>query len=136
MLQNKCFAFGVFRAQSNTLGQKSFVICKFLCSEIKSKFFVFWGFFFLVFFLVTVHASVTLIAAFGSRLLKKKNKSLNSAYEASWEKDKPDYGVFLSMEKGECLLLPVVIMQLNERGRISMEKYPGRVTEGVYRREV
>ena len=86
--------------------------------------------------MVTVHASVTLIAAFGSRLLKKKNKSLNSAYEASWEKDKPDYGVFLSMEKGECLLLPVVIMQLNERGRISMEKYPGRVTEGVYRREV
>ena len=79
---------------------------------------------------------MTLIAAFGSRLLKKKNKSLNSAYEASWEKDKPDYGVFLSMEKGECLLLPVVIMQLNERGRISMEKYPGRVTEGVYRREV
>ena len=42
--------FGVFRAQSNTLGQKSFVICKFLCSEIKSKFFVFWGFFFFGFF--------------------------------------------------------------------------------------
>lgn len=37
--------------------------------------------------------------------------------KASWEKDKPDYGVFIK-EKGECLFLPVVIMQLNERGRI------------------
>ena len=86
------------------------------------------------FFLVIVHTSLTLIQHLATIYLK--NKSLNSIYEASWEKDKPDYGVFLSREKGECLFLPVVIMQLNERGRISMEKYPRKVTEDVYRREV
>ena len=133
MLQNKCFAFGVFKAQSNTLGQKSFVICKFLCSGIKSKCF-FFGFFFVVVF---CHSSCFTDphSAFGSHLLKKINLSI-SPMKASWEKDKPDYGVFLSREKGECLFLPVVIMQLNEKGRISMEKYPRRVTEDVYRREV
>lgn len=63
----------------------------------------------------------------------KKYKSFNFIYKTYWERDKPDYGDFLSREKGKWLFSSTVIKQFNEMDGISIEnKYPRGITKDVY----
>lgn len=121
ILLKECFASGVFKVQVKKLGQKSFLICKLLCSEIKSVFKTL-----LDLMLEWLPFSIWLPFI-------KKYKSFNFIYKTHWERDKPDYGVFLSREKGKWLFSSTVIKQFNERDGIFMDKkYPRGITKDVY----